>query len=883
MTLFQTTWRCMIMFLTLFIQSSSQFSADVLSLGNLTVEPPSPFLLGSNLIVYCHLNECDKNFRYTISLYVNGSKVNGSKRINCTTEKFFLPRMSQSLVVCMKKHHQLPASMVVHGEFLLAGLPPDKPTKIGCETTRSSDQITCSWARGQETYLDTVYNVSLSSENGTRITSDHIQNSNQITIHQKITNENTKYRLIIMASNHFEASQSDPFIFCMKDIVMPEIPHIVKLDFGNNSRSGVLHWNTSESSEDLRPEVKLRVKNGSWELREGPLLGDGLLQVDNLRPLTEYELQIRTCYSPTFLKSSFKTTRTSRSFCSKWSSPVREMSPGKGPTRQLRVWRVLADQEPGGLRKVLVLWKPPPPEDYRSDFLQIQVRLDDGREEICPAASRQCEVQVPTELHTLSVSAVTSFGTSPTANVELRHAGVLGPSLLDLTPTANGSSVLVYWSRTFGGELLHYVIEWMSVPAGGLQWKRLAGDLRNASIPGLTAGVRYKISLYAVTTRGVSSPTSSLFYSKEERPISGPTPVVRAHGSRRILIQWDELPVDQQRGFITNYTIYLQTLDFSSTESSVTVSVSGPGEAWLDCPEGALTLQLTASNSAGEGPRGELISSQPAAPAVALVIGIVFTFTIFMVVVLLMCWSCVRKWIKQKCVSWGPKWLVEKPPKPGHSTAIRLLEDNRGEPLLSSTYSDPPLSPILVISQEERDEVYSTIQVEESQSESGQAVTEASLSESDTRMTMVEHASYKPQICTLFPIEKEKKDAEEEMRDVSSKAGEDGHLGIFDELLEGLVPNVNMDYSGSSQGMTIGSVNGLMWPKNAETILLNSLFFKEWKNKEEAPSLNLQQDDEMTSDTNDHRSSLCLGETEVNSDYFPQVACLHAATSDTQR
>lgn len=32
---------------------------------------------------------------------------------------------------------------------------------------------------------------------------------------------------------------------------------------------------------------------------------------------------------------------------------------------------------------------------------------------------------------------------------------------------------------------------------------------------------------------------------------------------------------------------------------------------WLDCPEGALALQATASTSAGEGRRGSRILSQP--------------------------------------------------------------------------------------------------------------------------------------------------------------------------------------------------------------------------------------------------------------------------------
>lgn len=49
-------------------------------------------------------------------------------------------------------------------------------------------------------------------------------------------------------------------------------------------------------------------------------------------------------------------------------------------------------------------------------------------------------------------------------------------------------------------------------------------------------------------------------------PQSGPKMSVLVHEARQIRIQWDELPVDQQRGFITNYTIYLQTLDSSSPE-----------------------------------------------------------------------------------------------------------------------------------------------------------------------------------------------------------------------------------------------------------------------------------------------------------------------------
>lgn len=49
--------------------------------------------------------------------------------------------------------------------------------------------------------------------------------------------------------------------------------------------------------------------------------------------------------------------------------------------------------------------------------------------------------------------------------------------------------------------------------------------------------------------------------------------------------------------------------------SSVTVNGSEPGQKWLDCPEGALVLQATASTSAGEGLRGKQIYYPAKEPA----------------------------------------------------------------------------------------------------------------------------------------------------------------------------------------------------------------------------------------------------------------------------
>lgn len=41
-------------------------------------------------------------------------------------------------------------------------------------------------------------------------------------------------------------------------------------------------------------------------------------------------------------------------------------------------------------------------------------------------------------------------------------------------------------------------------------------------------------------------------------PLSGPDVSITTVGETQVLIQWDELAQEKQRGFITNYTIYFQ-------------------------------------------------------------------------------------------------------------------------------------------------------------------------------------------------------------------------------------------------------------------------------------------------------------------------------------
>lgn len=71
-----------------------------------------------------------------------------------------------------------------------------------------------------------------------------------------------------------------------------------------------------------------------------------------------------------------------------------------------------------------LLPQPPSPEDYSGEVQHyvILVGNDPKQDVTCADTLSHCAVQVPAGVQ-LSVSVVTSYGTSPPADVPLRHSG----------------------------------------------------------------------------------------------------------------------------------------------------------------------------------------------------------------------------------------------------------------------------------------------------------------------------------------------------------------------------------------------------------------------------------------------------------------------------
>lgn len=185
------------------------------------------------------------------------------------------------------------------------------------------------------------------------------------------------------------------------------------------------------------------------------------------------------------------------------------------------------------------------------------------------------------------------------------------------------------------------------------------------------------------------------------------------------------------------------------------------------------------------------------------------------------------------------------------------------------------------------DDVYPNIHVEMSQAGSGRPPAETTLLMADPGTTLddsqLEHVSYKPQIATLVEEEME---TEEEQRDVSTSGEEDGCSSAFGGLLGGFLSSVEVDFSGLPLGLTLNSVNSLLWPKPPETSLNGGFFLGRTGTEDDAevdsPSLDLQQGEITTCDTADARLSQYTVETTVTAGYFPQVAAVDSMTHRQQ-
>nr|XP_015210938.1 PREDICTED: interleukin-23 receptor isoform X2 [Lepisosteus oculatus]XP_015210939.1 PREDICTED: interleukin-23 receptor isoform X2 [Lepisosteus oculatus] len=684
MGFYSKKWEMLMIFVSLFYWKDGG-CIEVVCHGIVQIEPKPIFLMGSNITVLCHSYKANCNERLVI--YLNETEQKPLEKLNCSTVKLQLTnfRAPHSTVVCKKNTLE-----TVCGQNIEPGYPPDKPTNLNCVARRNSKNMTCSWQKGRKTHINTVYTVTFQHKNRSKtfsITKDHIQ------VPLSSVEKDIEYMVSVKAYNLLGEALSDVLLLTVNNIVIPDPPTITKIDFVNSSQAAVVHWNTSVTSELFSINVRYRTaRHGrEWvEEQENEPKKDKIV-LKGFQPFKCYEFQIRSCRSK--MNSS----------CSVWSLLYWERSPEAAPSRKLDVWRILGRTWANGTQTVTILWKALSPEDSRGVIRGYQVSYQEhGKEPViltCDANETQYQVIIPATVNSLLVTTFTSAGSSPAAELILGQKVSGAPKITNLISA--GNYLCLTWDSNccHSESLLWYIVEWHREDQN-IQWRKVETKHNSTCMEANEPGIKFRISLYGVAAKGETQPAYSEIYAKEEKPQAGPQISLLKTEGESIHIKWDEIPLHQQRGFITQYTIYLRKNTGSNYCKKIVIQGNVSRERWLEKLDSGFIyiFYMTASTLAGEGPPGEELIYQPLGSMldITMVFGIIVAATILVgILANLMFWNCVRKRIKRIWALRGPRWLIEKFPKVENSNVIKLLQEkerNYSDSSWLSTYSDPPIT-----------------------------------------------------------------------------------------------------------------------------------------------------------------------------------------------
>uniref|UniRef100_A0A8D0HAU0 Fibronectin type-III domain-containing protein n=1 Tax=Sphenodon punctatus TaxID=8508 RepID=A0A8D0HAU0_SPHPU len=184
-----------------------------------------------------------------------------------------------------------------------------------------------------------------------------------------------------------------------------------------------------------------------------------------------------------------------------------------------------------------------------------------------------CNATLPRSATYAWVSARNSVGQSPPGNLSLERTDLPAPQRVQVQVETLGLNVS--WEQSELPE--EHLVEWAPEGNGSreapLSWIRRLGNHHSALLTGdFKPHVPYRVRVYGLYPQGVGVSEPTRAYIQEGAPSGWPRELRDRMLSKTVfLISWKEIPLAQQHGHLTCYTLYLRS---SSGESHV----YGPSE-----------------------------------------------------------------------------------------------------------------------------------------------------------------------------------------------------------------------------------------------------------------------------------------------------------------
>ncbi|KAM6168315.1 interleukin-23 receptor [Erethizon dorsatum] len=238
--------------------------------GNLWVEPATVFKMGMNISIFCQAasKNCQPRNLY---LYKNGiTERFHMSRVNRTTaghwfRNFLEPRAS---VYCTAQCPGRLRETLVCGQDISSGYPPDVPQEVTCIIREYSGHMTCSWATGRLTHVDTEYAVRVKSlETGEE---QWYLASSYVNISTEALPAGREYWVWVQAANALGTEESEPLQVHLDDIVIPSASVISRAETLNATPpKTIIHWESDTALEKVSCEVRYAAAtNHTWRVKE---------------------------------------------------------------------------------------------------------------------------------------------------------------------------------------------------------------------------------------------------------------------------------------------------------------------------------------------------------------------------------------------------------------------------------------------------------------------------------------------------------------------------------------------------------------------------------------------------------------------------------------
>nr|XP_033772926.1 interleukin-23 receptor-like isoform X3 [Geotrypetes seraphini] len=640
--------------------------------GHVWTEPAPVVQMGSNISIFCTSTKYTHCSQRAFVFFLNNEMYKGPLHcINDTTVQLQLHDVEIPIytIICKVKPNGSNRELVC-GMTISSGYPPDSPTNLTCVILENSFYMTCTWNRGKNTHIKTNYTVHLRSLQTNEEQLFLVKNNITIIAINELQ-DYTQYIVWIEAQNALGMATSDLLQFQLHEIVIPIAPIITKVESIDNSTSHpLIRWEKKTSIQNVHCEIRYKAAQlPTWSVIKGSeMLSINPLQLRNsLEPYTEYEFQAH-CGQ-----------KSGKKYWSEWSASFKHTTPELAPSGMLDVWRFLGLTYTNGSHEVTVLIKPLSPEVARGIISKYEIFYEDhGYKTIskfCKTSELQCRIVVSQTVHTINVIAHNSQGTSKPAKLPVqldynRNDSLLPPRNMRVISAAQ-NEILITW-ESLEKFILWFILEWISTACenqeGNFSWKKVPKNQTSIYIQEFIEPREcIRISLYAIYSNGISKPCTE--------PIKGPDIILQQVVGDKVYIEWEDIPVCTQRGFITNYTIYLR--NNNDFYSKYVVNVSKKQWIFENLSPGIdYAVYITASTAAGEGPQGTIrvITLDRDGSDTTVLVGVVLIAPMLIFLFVLVSNERICKRIKIILLSWMPTWFFEDFPNMKNSTAITSLK-----------------------------------------------------------------------------------------------------------------------------------------------------------------------------------------------------------------